>query len=113
MTIQRDDAAALDRYKELEVVDDTPIHPGEILQEEFLVPLGISRNRLAVDLRVDAPRIYAIIAGRRPITADTALRLAKYFGTTPGFWMGLQANYDLAIEGRTINLEDVRVLQRA
>lgn len=71
------------------------IHPGEILSEEFLKPMGISQNRLAADIRVPAPRICAIVKGRRSITADTALRLGRYFGTGPEFWANLQTNYDL------------------
>ena len=69
------------------------IHPGEILQEEFLVPLGISQTRLALDLHVPAPRINAIVRGKRAITADTALRLGQYFKMEPQFWLNLQANY--------------------
>ena len=73
------------------------IHPGEILQEEFLVPLGISQTRLALDLHVPAPRINAIVRGKRAITADTALRLGQYFKMEPQFWLNLQANYDLGV----------------
>ncbi len=73
------------------------IHPGEILQEEFLVPLGISQTRLAQDLHVPAPRINAIVRGKRSITADTALRLGRYFKMEPQFWLNLQANYDLGV----------------
>lgn len=72
-----------------------PIHPGEILREEFLVPLAMSAHALALELRVPAPRINDIIRERRAITPDTALRLARYFGTTPQFWMNLQISYDL------------------
>ena len=72
-----------------------PIHPGEILLEEFLKPLGITMNRLAMDLHVPVTRIGDIVHGRRGITSDTALRLARYFGTTPEFWMNAQAAYDL------------------
>jgi addiction module HigA family antidote len=71
------------------------IHPGEILLEELLAPLGISQNRLARDIGVPPRRINEIVHGTRAITADTALRLARYFGTSAGFWMGLQADYDL------------------
>jgi addiction module HigA family antidote len=73
----------------------SPIHPGETLAEDFLKPLGLSANRLAMELLVPATRISDIVRGRRAISADTALRLARYFGTTPQFWMNLQANYDL------------------
>ncbi len=71
------------------------ISPGEILLEEFMAPSGISQNRLARDLAVTPARINDIVHGRRGITADTALRLAKYFGTTPEMWLNLQSNYDL------------------
>ena len=74
-----------------------PIHPGEILLEEFLKPMGISQNRLALDIRVPARRINEIVHGKRRITADTALRLAKYFDMSPQFWLGLQMDYDLDI----------------
>ena len=73
------------------------IHPGEILLEEFLKPMGISQNRLAVDIRVPAPRINSIVRGSRGISADTALRLGRYFKMEPQFWMNLQANYDLGV----------------
>lgn len=74
-----------------------PIHPGEILQEEFLKPMGLSQNRLALDLRVSARRINEIVLGKRRITADTAMRLAHYFNMSPQFWLGLQMDYDLDI----------------
>lgn len=70
------------------------IHPGEVLLEEFLKPMGISQYRLTKALGVSAMRISEICAGKRSITADTALRLARAFGSTPGFWLGLQADYD-------------------
>jgi antitoxin HigA-1 len=72
-----------------------PIHPGEILREEFLVPLSLSANALAIAVGVPAPRINDVVRERRGITADTALRLARYLGTSAEFWMGLQADYDL------------------
>ncbi|MBK7353854.1 MAG: HigA family addiction module antidote protein [Nitrosomonas sp.] len=72
-----------------------PIHPGEILLEEFLVPLDMSAHALAMALRVPAPRINDIVRGRRAITPDTALRLARYFGTSAEFWLNLQIAYDL------------------
>src|SRR3989337_3978998 len=74
-----------------------PIHPGEILLEEFLRPMRISQNRIALDIRVPARRINEIVRGKRRITADTALRLAKYFDMSPQFWLGLQMGYDLDI----------------
>jgi len=72
-----------------------PLHPGEILQEEFLKPMGISQNRLAMALHVPARRINEIVLGKRSITADTALRLARYFRMSPQFWLGLQMDYEL------------------
>ena len=74
-----------------------PIHPGEVLREEFLEPLGLSAHALAIALRVPAPRVNDLVRERRSITPDTALRLARYFGTTPQFWMNLQASYDLKV----------------
>ncbi len=74
-----------------------PIHPGETLREDFVKPLGLTANRLAIELRVPVTRVNDIVRGKRAITADTALRLARYFGTTPQFWMNLQANYDLEL----------------
>ncbi|WPX99680.1 Putative HigA family plasmid addiction module antidote protein (plasmid) [Candidatus Megaera polyxenophila] len=71
------------------------IHPGEILREEFIKPHGLSSRKLAQELGVPAPRINDIVLERRGITADTALRLAKFFGTTPKFWMNLQVSYEL------------------
>ena len=79
-----------------------PIHPGEILREELLGPLGLSASRLARDLRVPVTRITEILHGRRGITADTALRLARYFGTTARFWMNLQVAYDLEVAERDV-----------
>jgi addiction module HigA family antidote len=75
-----------------------PIHPGEVLQEEFLVPLEVSQYRLAKDISVPPRRVNEIVLGKRGITADTALRLARYFGTTERFWLNLQAGYDLELE---------------
>lgn len=79
-----------------------PIHPGEVLREEFVIPLGLSGNALARALCVPANRINAILKEARNVTADTALRLARYFGTTPEFWMNLQKAYELRVaEGET------------
>lgn len=75
-----------------------PLHPGEILLEEFLKPLGLSQYRLAQDISVSPRRINEIVHGKRAITANTALRLARYFGTTAQFWMNLQTRYDLETE---------------
>jgi addiction module HigA family antidote len=74
-----------------------PVHPGEILKEEFLKPSGTSQYRLAKDIHVPARRVNEIVHGTRGITPDTALRLARYFGTSPNFWMNLQARYDLEV----------------
>ena len=90
-----------------------PVHPGEVLREEFLKPMGISQNRLALDLRVPARRINELVLGKRGLSPDTALRLARYFGMSPQFWLGLQLDYDLDVAadevGRQIERE-VRVL---
>ena len=75
-----------------------PVHPGEILLEEFLKPLGVSQYRVAVDISVPPRRINEIVHGKRAITADTALRLARYFGNSEGFWMNLQTRYDLEVQ---------------
>jgi addiction module HigA family antidote len=80
-----------------------PIHPGEFLREDFLNPLGLSANAVAIALRVPVTRISEILRERRGITADTALRLARYFGTTPDFWMKMQVAYDLAIASKASN----------
>jgi addiction module HigA family antidote len=92
-----------------------PIHPGEILLLEFLEPLELSQYRLAKDISVPPRRINEIVHGKRGITADTALRLARYFGTTEAFWMNLQARYDLEVQRDELgnSLErDVAVLER-
>ncbi|MBS1140482.1 MAG: higA [Proteobacteria bacterium] len=91
------------------------IHPGEILREEFLVPLGMSANALAMALHVPAPRINDIVRERRAVTPDTALRLARYFDTTAQFWLNLQSAFDLkqaASENAEQIAEEVRPLQR-
>ena len=75
-----------------------PLHPGEVLLEEFLAPMSLSQNRLALDIGVPPRRINEIVLGKRRITADTALRLARYFGMSPQFWLGLQMDYDLDLE---------------
>ena len=74
-----------------------PVHPGETLREDFLKPLGLTADWLAMELLIPVARVDNIVLGRRAVTADTALRLARYFGTTPQFWMNLQANYDLEL----------------
>ena len=75
----------------------SPLHPGEILSEEFLKPMKLSQNKLALGIRVPPRRINEIVSGKRRITADTALRLAKYFSMSPQFWLGLQMDYDLDV----------------
>lgn len=90
-----------------------PVHPGEILFEEFLKPLGVSQYRLAKDINVPPRRINEIVQGKRSISADTALRLARYFGLSERFWLNLQSRYDLEIEKDKLDrrLEDeVKVL---
>jgi len=90
-----------------------PVHPGEILLEEFLKPMGISQYRLAKDIGVPARRINEIVQGKRGISADTALRLSRYFGMTERFWLNLQGRYDLEVEkdrlGERLE-QEVRVL---
>jgi len=93
-----------------------PVHPGEILLEEFLKPLGISQYRLAKDVSVPPRRINEIVRGSRAITADTALRLARFFGTSERFWLNLQTRYDLEVEKDRLGdrLErEIRVLERS
>ena len=90
-----------------------PVHPGEILLEEFLSPLGVSQYRLAKETSVPPRRINEIVRGSRSISADTALRLARYFGTSEQFWMNLQARYDLEVEKDRLGdrlLREVKVL---
>ena len=78
------------------------VHPGEVLLEEFLKPMGISQNRLALSISVPARRVNEIVLGKRSITADTALRLAKFFGNSAEFWLGLQAQYDLDVTAEVL-----------
>ena len=87
------------------------VHPGEILLEEFLVPMNLSQNALARAIGVPPRRINEIVLGKRAITADTALRLARTFGTSEGFWLGLQADYDLE-EARHIISKDLAKVER-
>jgi addiction module HigA family antidote len=92
-----------------------PIHPGEVLLEDFLLPLGVSQYRLAKDIAVPPRRVNEIVHGIRSISADTALRLARYFGTTAEFWMNLQSRYDLERqrdEAEARILGEVHVLSR-
>jgi len=89
-----------------------PVHPGEILAEEFLKPMGISQYRLAVDIRVPPRRINEIVHGKRAITADTSLRLARYFGNSEEFWMNLQARYDLEVQRDRIGGEVLKEIRQ-
>ena len=79
-----------------------PVHPGTILRDEFLKPMQLSVYRLARNIKVSRPRMNEIVLGRRAVTTDTALRLARYFGTTPEFWLNLQTRYDLDVADRTV-----------
>ncbi|MGC1870991.1 MAG: HigA family addiction module antitoxin [Acidobacteriaceae bacterium] len=90
-----------------------PLHPGEMLREEFMVPLGLSANALALALRVPATRISEIVNERRGITADTALRLGRYFSMTPEFWMNLQSQYDLESARDAVEAEIHKVVTPA
>ena len=95
-----------------ETVHD-PIHPGEVLLEEFLGPLGVTQHRLAVEIHVPPRRINEIVHGKRRITADTALRLARYFGTSDRFWINLQTRYDLEVQRQALDgaLEEITPLK--
>ena len=113
MTIKREDL-------DLQAVDFSdvangrrlpPVHPGEILRDEFLMPLGLSVYRLARALKISRPRLNDIVLGRRGVTIDTALRLGRYFGTTPEFWINLQARHDLDFAERTLRLEIERQIE--
>ena len=104
MTIERED---MDRGK----VDFSdvgsgrrlpPVHPGEVLRDEFLAPMELSVYRLAREINVSRPRLNDVVLGRRAVTTDTALRLGRYFGTTPDFWINLQTRYDLDVAERTV-----------
>jgi len=89
-----------------------PIHPGEVLREEFLIPMGMSAHALALALQVPAPRINDIVRERRAITADTALRLAQYFGVSAEFWMGLQSDFDMATARQSLAPVLLRIAPR-
>ena len=97
MVIKRSDLGSID-FSDIDTGESIPeIHPGEILRSEFLEPLGMSVNALALALRVPAPRINDIVRGKRAISADTALRLERYFGASAQFWLNLQIAYDLRV----------------
>jgi addiction module HigA family antidote len=94
----------------------TPVHPGEVLLEEFLKPLGVTQYRLAKSLTVPPRRINEIVHGKRGVSADTALRLARFFGTSERFWLNLQNSYDLDVERDRLGerlTEEVEVMRRA
>ena len=96
------------------MADFAPIHPGEVLREDFLKPLGMSQYALAKALDVPQIRVSAIVNGKRAVTPDTALRLARYFGTSPEFWIGMQATYDLEMARDRVGPEiEARVRPRA
>ena len=88
--------------------DFAPITPGEVLAEEFLVPMGVSQYRLAKEIHVSPRRINEIVKGKRAITADTALRFGKFFGTTAQFWINLQTSYELECAAEKVSLDDIR-----
>ena len=113
MTVKREDL-------DLEAVDFSdiatgrqlpPVHPGEILRDEFLVPLGLSVYRLARALKIPRPRLNDVVRGRRGVSVDTALRLGGYFGTTPEFWINLQTRHDLDVAGRTLRSDIEREIE--
>ena len=79
-----------------------PVHPGQILRDDYLIPMGFSVYRLAQELRIPRPRLNDVVLGRRGVTVDTTLRLGYYFGTTPEFWINLQTRYDLDVADRTV-----------
>ena len=113
-----EDVEIVDYHQENSMVTDTimpPVHPGEILLTEFLEPLGVSQYQLAKAVDVPARRINEIVHGQRRISADTALRLARYFGTSERFWMNLQARYDLEIEKDRLGttLDEIQPLSAA
>ncbi len=88
-----------------------PVHPGEVLREDVLNPLGLSVNKLALSLRVPAQRMGEIVNGRRAVTPDTALRLARFLGTTPEFWLRLQARYELEVAKDKLSAEIERTVR--
>ena len=94
----------------------SPIHPGEVLMEEFLKPMGLSQNRLALNMGVSPRRINEIVLGKRRVSAETALRLARYFGMSPQFWLGLQSDFDLDVAADEMGerlIEEVKIRAKA
>ena len=106
MTIEREDVDR-QRIDFSDVVSGrlAPVHPGEVLRDEFLTPLALSVYQLAQALKVSRPRLNDVVLGRRGVTVDTALRLGRYFGTTPEFWLNLQTRYDLDVAELTVRRE--------
>lgn len=112
MSITRDQLETLDVSEVTTGELLRPIHPGEVLREEFLQPLGMTAHALAICLQVPAPRINDIVRERRAVTVDTALRLAKYFGTSAEFWMGLQTGFDMAQARASMTKALARIVSR-
>lgn len=112
MTIERED---VDRrridFSDVASGRLAPVHPGEVLRDEFLTPMALSVYRLARELKVSRPRLNDIVLGRRGVTVDTALRLGRYFGTTPEFWINLQTRYDLDVAERTVRRDIEREIE--
>ena len=113
MVIKRSDLGSID-FSDIDTGDSIPeIHPGEILRSEFLEPLGMSVNALALALRVPAPRINDVVRGKRAVSADTALRLERYFGASAQFWLNLQSAYEIRIAEEKAGREIVKLPMRA
>ena len=112
MTIERED---VDRrridFSDVASGRLAPVHPGEVLRDEFLTPMALSVYRLARELKISRPRLNDIVLGRRSVTVDTALRLGRYFGTTPEFWINLQTRYDLDVAERTVRRDIEREIE--
>lgn len=112
MTIERED---VDRrridFSDVASGRLAPVHPGEVLRDEFLTPMALSVYRLARALKVSRPRLNDLVLGRRGVTVDTALRLGRYFGTTPEFWINLQTRYDLDVAERTVRRDIEREIE--
>jgi addiction module HigA family antidote len=115
MSIGIDELGDLNFSDVAEVADGklAPVHPGEILLEEFLLPMGITQHRLAKEIDVPQRRIGEIVAGKRAITPDIGLRLSRYFGLNDGFWVGLQTDYDVALARATLGEALARIQPRA
>ena len=113
MTIEREDVDR-QRIDFSDIVSGqrlAPVHPGEILRDEFLAPMALSVYRLARAIKVSRPRLNDLVLGRRAVTIDTALRLGRYFGTTPEFWINLQTRYDLDVAEHTLRREIEREIE--